>query len=237
MTRKLTAAIFAALFAGSIALSGCKEEGGGGGGKSADGAERVGVVNLDQVAIDLGWKAKIETNAKTQVEQLQKELVQVAATYRQQLADKKKSFAPGDKDPLTAEQQQTLIQMINNYNQIIQALDQQAGKSFQEYSQVSMGRYRDALMPIVRQVAQEKHVGVVLTPMAGNPVYVDPAVDITNAVVDAARKNEPKITEVPMAHLNLTNVPADLPSTLPTPSATQPSAGGSATKPTTNPSK
>jgi hypothetical protein len=40
-----------------------------------------------------------------------------------------------------------------------------------------------------------------------------------------------------MAHLQ--NVPPELPSTLPTPSATQPSAGGlsSATKPTTNPSK
>jgi Skp family chaperone for outer membrane proteins len=231
MNRKLTAAtVFAALFAGSIAfIGGCNKEEGGG--KSDTAAERVGIVDLDKVAIDLGWKAKLETNQKTYMDKLKNELVQIANMYRKQMVDKKASFAPGEKDQLTTEQQQTLMNMIGAYNQIVQQLDQQAGQRYQEYGQVSMARYREALTPIVRQVAQEKHVGVVMTQL-GNIIYADPALDITNAVVDAARKTPPALTDVPMN--DLSGAPADLPSQLPA-GTTQPSMGGATTKPSTNP--
>ncbi len=224
----ITRVAFTILTGSLIAFAGCDRGGQAGAASGGDAAPRVGVVDLAKVAQDMGWSSKLNTNLGTYQNQLKNELLRYRSLYQQQLVENRRQMAPKDSDQLTQAQQEALTQMIATATQQYGSLEQQAGQQYQNYQNDSIRRMREALGPIVRQVAQEKKVVFVVTP-TDTLIYSDPAIDLTNSVFDAARKQPPAITDALMTPLE---PPKGIPVTVP--SATQPSTAAT-TRPTTRP--
>jgi Skp family chaperone for outer membrane proteins len=196
---------------GAIALfAGCKPDdhtagGTTGGSSGSSGTGTTAVVDLDKVARDLGWLTKLQTNLETYQNQLKNDLQQFQQRYEAQVQQHVKDMIPpgtkeGDKYTLSQTQSQELTNYIVAAKQQVQQLGQEANQLYNNYRVQWARQYRDTLSPIVRQVAQDKRMNVVLV-QNENLMYADRSVDLTDAVVDAARKQPPSLTEVPMARL------------------------------------
>src|SRR5215208_2278055 len=152
--------------------------------KSAKGAE-VGVVDLDRVAADLGWMKEMDTNLKTLEQQFKNELQARGDQYGAEVQAQFKRYAPKETDKLTPQQEQDLNQMVLVRRQVLGQLQQAAGQQYQGYKGEWIRRYREALQPIVRDVASDKKVQVVIT-KTDIVMHVGGAADLTSAVTDAA---------------------------------------------------
>lgn len=191
-------------------LTGCDkpDAGGSGGGShasSADASKAVAIVDLDRVAKDLGWGTKLEANLSAYRQLLIEDVKKYAAAYDAQVQDKVKSMLPkdmkqDDKVTLTPAQSQELTNLVVAARQQVGQLAQGGDQMFNNYRAAWFRQYREALMPIVRQTAQDKHVTVVFS-QTDTVLYTEPTVDLTNAVVDAARAKPPALTDVPMTHM------------------------------------
>jgi Skp family chaperone for outer membrane proteins len=221
---------------GAMAFStGCKDDqkSGGGGGSSSSSNGATAVVDLQKVFRELGWLTKLQANSETYQTQLKADFGQFQKRYNDQLQAHLKDMVPpgvheGEKYTLTQTQSQELANWVYAERQQEQGLGTQAQQVFNAYQQQWIRQYRDALSPIVREVAQDKRMNVVIA-QTDQLLYTDRTVDLTDAVVDAARKQPPTLTEVPMQHLQgapdirpqQAPPPLTQPSTQPAP-ATQP---------------
>ncbi|HEY2589817.1 MAG TPA: OmpH family outer membrane protein [Tepidisphaeraceae bacterium] len=195
--------LWAAAVCGSM-VAGCKEGGAGGGGRG-DAGSGTAVVNVDKVAKDLGWMNQLQANQQTYTSQLKNEFEQYRQKYEQLVQEKAKSMIPpgtkeGEKYTLTSSQAQDLSTYIATERQQLAGLNQEANQLMNNYKLQWVKQYREALSPIVRQVAQDRKANVVLT-QTDLVMFVDRSVDLTDAVVDAARARPPSLTQVPMDHL------------------------------------
>lgn len=231
-------AIWALVAVCGLLVAGCKDDHAGASGRGGDGGGATAVVDLDRVAKDLGWLNKMQTNLETYQNQLKGELQQFQTHYDQLVQERVKSMIPpgtkeGDKYTLSSVQSQELTNYIVTARQQMQQLGQEANQLFQNYRTAWARQYREALSPIVRQVAQDRKMNVVVT-KTDQVLYAEGTVDLTDGVVDAARARPPALTEVPMEHLQ---GPSDIrPNQAPAMPQTQPSATQPATAaPTTRP--
>lgn len=223
--------LWAAVVCSSM-VAGCKEGGGGGaGGRDSGGA--TAVVDVDKVARDLGWMNQLQVNQQTYAGQIKNEFEQYKQKYEQLVQEKAKSMIPpgtkeGEKYTLTSTQAQELSTYIATERQQLAGLNQEANQLLNNYKLQWVRQYREALSPIVRQVAQDRKMNVVLT-QTELVMFADRSVDLTDAVVDAARARPPSLTQVPMDHLQgpsdirMSQGPTTLPQTQPASQpATQP---------------
>jgi hypothetical protein len=137
--------------------------------------------------------------------------------YSQHIADQKHHWAPGESDKLTSDQQDTLLKMNAFANQILNSLSQRGTQELVNYRQQWIVQYRRALRPVLKQVAEDKKLAIIFE-MNDTVQYFQPSMEITDAVIDAARANPPVVTPVPMPTL-----PAAAPMELKEPS-TQPTS-------------
>jgi Skp family chaperone for outer membrane proteins len=229
---RMKRAIWAAVVCGSM-VAGCKEGGAGSNGRADAGTGATAVVDMDKVARDLNWMNTLQTNQQTYAGQLKNEFEQFQKRYEQLVQDKAKSMIPpgtkeGEKYTLSSVQSQDLTNYITTERQQLAGLSQEANQLLNNYKMQWARQYREALSPIVRQVAQDRKFNVVLT-QTDLVMFADRAVDLTDAVVDAARARPPSLTQVPMDHLQgpndirLPQGPTGLPQTQPASQpATQP---------------
>lgn len=194
----------AAVVCGSLAV-GCKNSPGDGSGSRGEGNGATAVVDMDKVAGDLNWLIQLRTNQETYANQLKTEFEQFKQRYEQQVQDKAKSMIPpgtkeGEKYTLSSVQAQDLSNVIANERQALANLSQQANQLMNNYRLQWIKQYREVLTPIVRQVAQDRKMNVVVT-RSDTLLWADPSVNLTDAVVDAARARPPSLTQVPMDHL------------------------------------
>lgn len=203
-------ALWAAAVCGSL-VAGCKEDhsGGASGGSGASGT--TAVVDIDRVAKDLGWLNQMQSNQQTYLNQLKNEFQQYNQHYEQLVQEKAKSMIPpgtkeGEKYTLSSVQAQELTNYMTQERQLLSQLNQEATQLFNNYKLQWVRQYRESLSPIVRQVAQDRKMNVVLMQNEG-VLFADRSVDLTDAVVDAARSRPPSLTQVPMDHLQ---GPADI---------------------------
>jgi Skp family chaperone for outer membrane proteins len=216
----------------ALALGACDK-----GTSSANGAadaaakgQELGVVDLDRVATDLGWIKEMETNLKTLEQQFKNELQARQDQYGAEVQSQFKRYAPKEGDKLNPQQEQDLNQMVLVRRQVLGQLQQAAAQQFQAYKGEWIRRYREALQPVVRDVASAKKVRVVFT-KTDTVMYVDTPADMTSAVTDSARARPPVLASVPVPQLPA--VPE-----LPAPgtsAATQPATGATAPAPATAP--
>jgi Skp family chaperone for outer membrane proteins len=228
--------------------NGCKQE------KSAQAAPEkseagsgsaaaIGVVDVNKVVNDLGWANELNSNLTNLQNQLTTELRNVTATYESQLQQKKKELGLKETDSLqdigkkiTPQQQQELVVMFNTGRQLLVQLQQAAGQQFENYRQQWFQQWREALNPIVKQVAQDKKLTVVFS-TPGPILYTDPAADVTAAVIDAAKMHPPtfKPVQLPQIKVPLSIDPAAAATQPTTQPVTQPSLGtGTGSNPGTN---
>jgi Skp family chaperone for outer membrane proteins len=124
----------------------------------------------------------------------------------------------GDKvDALPDKDKQKLGQLIGRDDQYLQQLTQAANQRMQGYQNQWVQEYRRVLGPIISEVADQKHVSVVIN--YTEPVlYADPSVDLTKAVIADASGKPLHLNDIPMPGplVNITaNGPASGPSTAP----------------------
>ena len=184
---------------------GCNKDDHPAGGAAHSDAVATAVVDLDKVARDLGWMTKLQTNLDAYKNQLKADVVKYAGVYDDEIKTRLQGMVPKDtkengKVTLSPEQSQQLTQYIVAGRQQVQQLAQGGDQLFNIYRANWIKQYRDALAPIIRQVAQEKKINIVLL-TSDSVLFADRSVDVTDAVVDAARGKMPQLTEVPMTRL------------------------------------
>jgi len=198
-------------------------------------ADKIGVVNLEQVGKDLGWAKELDANIATFQGKLRDEYQQAAQRYEKELQQKKADLGIKDSDTiaemnrkLTPQQSAELGQMLTAGQQILGRVQQAANQQLLNYRGEWGRQYREALTPLIKQVAQERRIAIVL-PDPGPLLYSDPGVDITPAVIDAAKAHPPSFKPVPLPTIQ---VPQSISATQPT---TQPAGAGGATGGTSRP--
>jgi Skp family chaperone for outer membrane proteins len=233
-----TAAAFCALAVlGSLALTGCDkgsnaspQSSGGGGG------DKIGVVDVNLVAKALDWDKKLQEIVENKKKQFGSDLGQIQAKYDSDIDQRKRDMGITATDKaedidkkLTPQQKQELVGLINARQQILTQLNNMLTQEINYYQNATRQLWLDKLPPIVKQVAQEKKVAVVLS-TPGGTLYADPSLDITSAVIMAAKMNPPelkdvelpKISGVPGSLLNASTQATTMPTSLPS-STTLPS--------------
>jgi Skp family chaperone for outer membrane proteins len=182
---------------GAFAFNGCQKNDAA---ETSGNNSRIAVVDLDKVATDLGWMNDLKGNLDELNKQLTTQLDHAKQQYVAQIQSKKLEFAPHDSDKLTAEQQQILQGMQQIAQQLLERLQQAGGTEFNNYRQQSILQYREAIRPIVQQVAEDKRLWYVSERNA-SVLYYDPDADVTDSVIDAARAHPPILTSVPLPQL------------------------------------
>jgi Skp family chaperone for outer membrane proteins len=189
----------------------------------------LGMVNMDTVFSGLGWTSKLKTDVQTYQNQLKAQIDGYATRYRTEVEAQQKEYMPNPGDKLTPSQADILNNAVGGVKQELARLNQEAAQAMQTYQSDCIRQYREALLPVTREVAQSKKMTVAMV-QTDIVLFADPQVDLTNAVVDAARAHMPTLTEIPMAPL-----PAYRGIHFPG-STTQPTTGSlSTTAPTTKP--
>lgn len=177
---------------------------------------RVAVVDLDRVARDMGWLNDMQKDLSQCSNQLQSDVKQFTGIYEQQfraLTQPTTKEGAGSTAPASAELTRDAVAARQ---QVLQ-LRQKADQLYAAYRQKLVMHYREALTPIVRQVAHSHNQTVVLL-KSDTVLLVEPEADITNEVLSAARAKPPEVGPIPVPRLD-----APLELTLPGGPTTEPS--------------
>jgi Skp family chaperone for outer membrane proteins len=166
---------------------------------------RVAVVDLDKVARELGWLTKLHAQMGDYQTQLKSDIQKFEQRYQAEIQQHIKDMIPpgtteGEKYRLSQNQSQGLTNYIVASKQQVQELGQEANGLYKNYQAEWARHYRDAISPLVRQVAQEHRMNIVLE-QNEHLLYADHTMDLTDAVVEAARNAPPVIVDVPMTKL------------------------------------
>jgi hypothetical protein len=156
---------------------------------------RVVVYDIDRVAHDMGWATDMQTNLANLKTAFQADLKKAQDMYSQQIIEQKKQWAPKDTDKLTPEQQDALVKMNSFANQVLTQLNQQGSQQLMSYRQQWIIQYREALRPVLEQVAEERKLAVILE-KNDTVQFCEPSSDMTDAIIDAARAHPPIVNPV-----------------------------------------
>jgi Skp family chaperone for outer membrane proteins len=221
--------LFALAIPALVLCSGCnKEDKAAAAGADAKGGDKIGVVDFNQVAASLSWNKDVETYTENLKNKLKLDFKQLEEKYVGEFEQKKKEFGLTDKDKpedwakkLSPSQSQELQQMGMNAQRIDQYLQGKGEQTLQSAQAQWKQNYLKAIDPLVRQVAAEKKLAVIVN-HPGALLYYDPNVDVTTWVVDAWKKSPPTVAPPQLQ-------PIEVPPSI-LASATQPS-----TQPTSSP--
>jgi Skp family chaperone for outer membrane proteins len=234
------AAAFCALtVVGLFGLSGCDKGQSSASPAGGAGGDKVGIVDLDKLSRDVGWRADLDKKMSDLRAHNEAEFSKAKDTYTMQLQQRRREMGISDTDTgpeiqkkLTQQQLQELNFIATAGTQILQqfqgALQQQAN----EYQAAIQQQWFKGLLPLVTQVAQEKKLAVVFSQPGGNILYHDGATDITVAVVAAVNAKPPMFEEIKLKQIGVqpSIIPATQPTSMPTSSLT---TTGPTTSPTT----
>lgn len=216
MTKRVLAVALSGVLCGTVLLTqGCdnpeKDKGGGGGGDAkvdTSGGERIGIIDTVKVAEQLGWaekrndgmqklKAQLEGDAKAMSAQVTDALTKELDKDGVKAAELRDKF-----DKLAPDQKQRILTLQQQIQQLQYNLNQAAQQVTQAYSARWDEKYSRALTPMIRKVATNKKLVAVMA--AQTVIWKDPAVDISDAVIDVAHAEQAKVEEVEMpGHIQL----------------------------------
>jgi Skp family chaperone for outer membrane proteins len=227
LRRKYVAACLLAIFA-----TGCNQSPSNRPSSAADNSANgyqppcIGIVDLDRVATDLGWMSGMKNNLAALQGQLNDQLAQIRGDFQKEIQEKmeQSGVRPGKK--LSPEQQHALQELLIAAQREMSQVQSNANQQFQDYRLRWVKQYRDAIGPIVRDVATEHRI-VAVFENSDQLLYHATAIDLTDEVSDAARAHPPMLSPVPVPTLaapeSLPPVAATQPAPTP-PAASQPAA-------------
>ena len=188
------------------------------------GETRIAIVDLDRAARELGWMDDMQKDMEQYASLLQADVKKFTGIYNDQL----KSVVQGEqnkKEPATTAPgaPTELDRDTAIVRQQVGQLHQKADQLYAGYRQSLVLSYRQALLPLVKQISHDRKFTVVLA-KTDSVLLAAPEVDITAALIDAARNKKPVVAPVPVPRLE---APLDLgfPGT-PTTQPSQKPAGG-----------
>jgi Skp family chaperone for outer membrane proteins len=183
-------------------------------------ADRVAVVDMGQIAKDLGWIDQMNANLTALNNRMRDQVAETGRSYDAVIHKIEQGFPLQPDGKLSPAQQQTIADMSSYAQRIVTQMESAAQSAIDGYHQQCLDQYRDAIMPVVRDVATARKMSVVID-NSNTMLFHDPAVDLTAAVSAAARENIPALTPIPLP--NLPQPPAlSVPSTAQTAPSTAP---------------
>jgi Skp family chaperone for outer membrane proteins len=188
-------------------------------------AGHIGTIDTAKLAADLRWDTEMNANVTKMTKQMDDEFQQLAGIYSSLLQQKAKEMGflgTETKEEsakkfaaLTQDQQRELTVMSNEARQKLTQVQQYANQQLEKYRNDCLTQYSVAIRPIVRRISEQKKLSIVINIQQIPLMYSDPMVDITNAVVDAANANPPKLYPVDPPKM-ISDLFAKGPSTQPT---------------------
>jgi len=139
----------------------------------------VAVIDLDAIAQRLGSDKQIAESISKKQSSLSQQLVQLAKSYNQQIAERQKTLAEAPPD----ESKVRLANWQQQANASLNKVKQQAELDLQNHRARLVAQFRDEIKPIARRVAQARGLSVIVTKNDGVLYDFSPAVNITDAVV------------------------------------------------------
>ncbi len=156
----------------------------------------VAVIDLDQVARELGSDKQIGAAIKQRQDALNKKLVGLANSYVEQLNQHREQAE--NKPEVSAV---SLAQYEQKANQNLGAAKRQAQVNLTQHRKQLVAQFRQAVRPAARAVANERGLGVILTKQEGMMFDCSRECDITAAVVmrlkQSASTQPPEVATTP----------------------------------------
>jgi len=180
------------LFAAAIALGGCNKDDTS---SASNPRERVGVVNIGQIEQELHWNHDMDAAAKEYETDLRKQYADLVARFDAELQDKMKKLGIKEGDTLDklkpAERQELSVASANA--QMVRSQGLQTAQAYYNDYRIQLERsYRNALAPLIEEIAKEKKMTIVMAQNEALP-YSDPTVDISKSVIQAAHFKPPSV--------------------------------------------
>ena len=197
-----------------LPLAGCDKTNGtnpgAGSPTNTSGASKgsVGIIDYDRVFQEVGWKGELERSLSTTTQDYKVVFDSFAHDVERTVADKKKEIADKaklnaaqrsqldkneklDQLPLTSDLQQQLGTILQNRANYLNQANQYATGLLRQRQELLIGKYREALSPAIRRVADANGVTVVLIPLGNIAYYKADVVDISTKVIDDIQKTPP----------------------------------------------
>jgi Skp family chaperone for outer membrane proteins len=172
----------------SVLGAGCGA-GSGDGTKNAVGG--VAIVDLDAVAKRTGRTEKITQSVQQKEASLNEELAQLQASMRERLTQKKQELG----DNPTQKQKDELAEFERQLTVQLGRAQQQGRTKLSEHQNAIVQQFREEMKPLLRQIAAEQGLSIVIPKDERLLLTFEPAVDITDQVVQmATTQNAPART-------------------------------------------
>ena len=157
-------------------------------GEAAKPNAGVAVIDLDEVARQLGSDQQIVTAIKKREEVLNTKLSEIAKAYTDEFKKQKETL-----DAKPAEE--NAVQLATYQKQVNQSFNTakaQAQQNLSQHRQQLIAQFRDAVRPAARKVAQQRGLSVIVTKQ--EPLLYDYSdeSDITSEVVEVLRASAAK---------------------------------------------
>ncbi len=201
------------------ALAGCRREAAPTDSAAAQ-PDRVAVVDMGQVAKDLGWIDQMEANRMMLDNRMRDQVAETGRSYDVVIQKVRAGFTPQPDGKLTPAQEQTLADMASFSQRVLDQMHSAAVAAIDNYRQQCLTQYRDAIGPVVGDIARSHKMAVVID-KSNAMLFSDPAVDLTAEVSASAREHIPALTPVPLPTLpeaptlSIPSSPQTAPSTAP----------------------
>ncbi|MBN1394478.1 MAG: OmpH family outer membrane protein [Pirellulales bacterium] len=170
------------------ATIGCGKFTGGEDASAAGNASgNVAIIDLDVVAQQLGYDSQMANAIGQQKASLEKQLGVIKTSFEQDLAKTKNQLGANP----TQEQSQQWAHSQRVAAALFHQEQQKASQLLNRYSSQVVAQFRGTVKTTARQVAAERGLSIILTKNEGVVFDYDLAVDITDAVVERMRAEQP----------------------------------------------
>lgn len=146
----------------------------------------IAVIDLDEVAKQLGRDKQIVTAIRQREAALKNKLVEMAKAYTEQIEKHRKAAPVENQDKKSVQ----LAQYEQQATKQIKTAQVQAQRDLTRTKGLLVKQFRDAVRPAARQVAQKRGLTVIVTKQDSLLYDFAPESDITNEVVEVLRSQQ-----------------------------------------------
>ncbi|SEG54563.1 OmpH family outer membrane protein [Sphingobacterium lactis] len=147
--------------------------------------EKIVYVNSDTLSEKYQYFKDVRTRLEAKVKKAQNDLQAKGQAYQRELADYQQKAAT-----MSASERQATEERLVRHQNDLGRMDQNASTSIAQEEQTEFTKVYTAITDYLKKHSEEKGYRLVLTYSKTNPavLYADPAMDITNSVLDALNK-------------------------------------------------
>jgi Skp family chaperone for outer membrane proteins len=169
------------------AMVGCSKFTGGEGAAGPDAKSNVAIIDLDAIAQQLGYDNQMASAIQQRKASLTKQLGVIQTSFQQEIAKKESELGANP----TQEQSQQLAQHRRAAAVKLRQEDRNAGMLLRQYKAQLIQQFRNTVKATARQIAAQRGLSIILTKNDSVVFDYDMAVDITDAVVEQMRAEQP----------------------------------------------